>query len=71
MQRNLKAQLKFADKIGAKFTIVLGEDEVKNCSAKMKNMTTGEQTDIKLDDNFLQNFFTIYLDAENKNFLKM
>lgn len=46
--RGLKAQMKYADKIGAKFVMVLGEDEIAKDSAKLKNMETGEETGIRL-----------------------
>ncbi len=48
--KGLKAQMKFADKIGATFTMVLGDDELANNKAKIKNMSTGEQTEISLDN---------------------
>jgi len=48
LKRSVKAQMKYADKIGAKFTIVLGDDEINNKSARIKNMETGEQTEIEL-----------------------
>ena len=47
--RGLKAQMKFADKIGASFTMVLGDDELQNKKAKLKNMSTGEQTEVSLE----------------------
>ena len=46
--RGLKPQMKYANKIGAKNTLVLGDDEIESGNAKMKNMQTGEQTEIKL-----------------------
>ena len=48
-QRSLKAQFKYADKQGAKYVITVGDDEVKSNLAKMKNMETGEEIEIKLD----------------------
>ena len=48
--KGLKAQMKFADKIGATFTMVLGDDELNNNKAKIKNMSTGEQTEISLNN---------------------
>lgn len=39
----LKSQMKKADKSGAKFTVVIGENEVKTNQVTVKNMTTGEQ----------------------------
>ncbi len=47
--RGLKAQMKFANKIGAKFTVVLGDDELTNNKANLKNMQNGTQTEISLD----------------------
>lgn len=40
---SLKAQMKKADKSGAKFTVILGENEVTNHQVTVKNMATGEQ----------------------------
>ena len=48
--RGLKAQMKYADKIGAKFTVVLGDDEIENGTAKLKDMTEGTIREIKLDE---------------------
>ncbi len=56
MNRGLKPQMKYANKIGATFTIVLGDNELETSSAKLKNMATGEQTDITLDDGFIDAF---------------
>jgi len=50
LQKSLKAQMKYADKIGAKFSVVLGDDEVNNNRAVLKNMKTGEQSEIALDN---------------------
>lgn len=47
--RGLKAQMKYADKVGAAFTVVLGDDELENGKAKIKNMKTGEQCEFSLD----------------------
>jgi len=48
--RGLKAQMKFANKIGAKFSIVLGDDEIANGKAKLKDMAEGTEREIKLDE---------------------
>jgi histidyl-tRNA synthetase len=50
LDRSVKAQFKYSDKINSKFTIVIGEDELANDTATLKNMTTSEQTTIKLSD---------------------
>lgn len=47
--RGLKAQMKYADKIGAKYTVVLGDNELASGVAMLKNMATGEQTEVPLD----------------------
>ena len=49
MDRSVKAQMKYDNKLGAKYTVILGENELKENSAKIKNMETGEQTEVALD----------------------
>lgn len=48
IERSVKAQFKYSDKINSKFTIVIGDDELKNDTATLKNMKTSEQTTVKL-----------------------
>lgn len=48
--RGLKAQMKYANKIGAKFSCVLGEDEIAEGKAKLKDMQEGTETVIKIDE---------------------
>ena len=48
--RGLKAQMKYADKIGAKFTLVLGDNEVESGKATLKNMSTSETHEIALSE---------------------
>lgn len=48
--RGLKAQMKYADKKGAEFTVVLGSDEISSGEAVLKNMKTGETKSFKLCD---------------------
>lgn len=47
--RSLKAQMKYADKIGAKYTLIIGDSEIESGTAKLKNMTDSSQTEIELD----------------------
>lgn len=47
--RGLKAQMKYADKIGSAFTLVLGDNEIESGKAKVKNMLSGEETEISLE----------------------
>ena len=46
--RGLKAQMKYADKIGAKFTLVLGDNEVESGKATLKNMSNSAEKEIAL-----------------------
>lgn len=61
MERGLKAQMKYADKKGAAFTMVLGENELSSGTAKLKNMQTGEQTEISIEDKFFEMFENVML----------
>lgn len=49
MERSFKAQMKYADKIKARFLIVLGENELNSGKINLKNMKTGEQIETELD----------------------
>lgn len=62
--RGLKAQMKYANKIGAAFTLVLGDNELAQKSAKIKNMKTGEEKPISLDEKFMEDYLTISTMAE-------
>jgi histidyl-tRNA synthetase len=44
--KSFKSQMKQADKSGAKFTILIGENEVTNNVLTIKNMKTGEQQQV-------------------------
>lgn len=49
VSRSLKAQMKYADKIGAKYTLIIGDSELEAGRAQLKNMTDSTQTEIELD----------------------
>lgn len=59
--RGLRAQMKYADKIGAKFSMVLGDNEIEQGKAVIKNMSSGEQTEIVLDNTFAEKFMVLQL----------
>ena len=65
--RGLRAQMKYADKIGAKYSMVLGDNEIAENKAKVKNMESGEQTELMLDDTFAEKFSVLNL-TDNKAF---
>lgn len=47
--RSLKAQFKYADKVGARYVLVLGEDELAKNEGKLKRMRDAEETVTALD----------------------
>lgn len=61
--RGLRPQMKYADKIGAKFSLVLGDNEIEQNSAEVKNMSTGEKTTLALDETFADKFAVLQLTA--------
>lgn len=62
-QRSVRAQMKYADKLGAKFNVVIGDNEVEAKTTKLKNMQTGEETEINLDT-FVSGFYSISLNEQ-------
>ncbi|MBR7110953.1 MAG: histidine--tRNA ligase [Clostridia bacterium] len=50
MSRSLKAQMKYAGRIGAKFVTVIGDSELSSGECLLKRMADGETTQIKLDE---------------------
>ena len=48
--RGLKAQMKYANKIGAKFSMVLGDTEVETGKARLKDMKEGVEKEINLSE---------------------
>ena len=49
MDRSVKAQMKYANKIGAKRTVIIGSEELEKNWVRVKDMETGEQTEVALD----------------------
>ena len=47
--RSLKAQMKYANKKGAKYTLIIGDSEVDAGTAQLRDMESGEQTEVNLD----------------------
>ena len=61
MDRGIKAQMKYANKLNAKFVLVIGDNEIQSNSAKLKFMATGEEFPITLDDSFYEKFSSMYM----------
>ena len=56
MERSVKAQFKYADKTGARFVAVLGERELLEGAAEVKDMKTSSSERVKLEElaNYIQ-----------------
>ena len=63
--RTLKAQMKYANKIGSQFSLVLGDDELASGKAMLKNMKNGEKKPVRLDEHFIDDYITIVTEAED------
>lgn len=50
MGRSIKAEMKYANKIGSVFTTIIGDDELQNKVLKLKRMRDGEQFEVSLDN---------------------
>ena len=48
--KKLKAKFKYADKLKIPYVIVIGEDEIENNKFKLKDMKTGEEKEIGIED---------------------
>ena len=49
LNRTVKSQLKYANKILAKYTVIIGEEELTTKKVKIKNMSTREEVEIYLE----------------------
>jgi histidyl-tRNA synthetase len=50
MGRNIKGQFKYSDRLNAKYTIVIGDNELDQNQVSIKNMETSTQKQISLED---------------------
>ena len=50
LQRNFKGQFKYAARLGAKYAVVIGDNELETGVATLKDMEKGEQSEVKFDD---------------------
>ena len=49
-ERNMKGQFKYADRVNARFTAVIGEEEIAENRLTLKNMKTSEQKQISAEE---------------------
>jgi len=66
--RSLKAQMKYAGKSDARFTLVLGEEELRTRCARLKDMRTGVEEPVTLDD-FADRFAQIWFHLAEEEML--
>lgn len=50
MGRSLKAQMKYANKINARYVVIIGEEEIKNNKVKVKDMRNGTEVEINTEE---------------------
>lgn len=50
MDRSLKGQMKYANKLNAKYTVILGDNEIESGKINLKNMKNSEQVEINLSN---------------------
>lgn len=48
MGRNVKRQMQYADKLGSKYSFIIGDDELNSNTVNIKDMATGEQTSVPI-----------------------
>ncbi len=48
--RSLKSQMKYANKIGAEYTLIIGDSEIEAGKAQLRNMSDGSQNEVELDN---------------------
>lgn len=64
--RSIRAQMKYADKVGARFNVVIGDNEVESGKAELKNMSTGDKNTVSLET-FVNGFYSISMDDALKD----
>ena len=50
LDRSVKAQMKYANKLGVDYTVIIGQNEAESGLVKLKNMETGDETEVKLEE---------------------
>ena len=48
--RSIKAQMKYANKIGSEYTVVIGDNELESGLVQLKCMADGTQTEVSLSE---------------------
>lgn len=64
MGKSIRAQMKYANKIDAIFSVVIGDNELEEGTVKVKEMETGEEYPLNLED-FVEEFMDLYIDRNS------
>ena len=49
LSRSVKAQMKQANKLGCRYSVIIGDDEISGGKIMLKNMELGESTEVSLN----------------------
>ncbi|MBQ2671943.1 MAG: histidine--tRNA ligase [Clostridia bacterium] len=61
-ERNLKSQMKYANKINVQFVLIIGEEEIQTKKANLKDMASGKEIQISLEEDFIKDFLNAQFD---------
>ena len=50
LRRSVKAQMREANRLAATYAVIVGDEEIADNSAKVKDLATGEQTDVSMSN---------------------
>ena len=64
MDRSVKAQMKYANKLGARMSMILGDNELSTGKAALKDMATGEQKEIAFEADLMNLLYDAMLARE-------
>ncbi len=65
LDKSVKAQMKYANKINAKYTMVVGQDEIDNDKYIVKNMDTGDEYTLSFKDIYNKDIYNMDEDIKN------
>lgn len=54
MKRNIRNQMKYADRLGAKYVLIIGDDELEKGVLTIRDMETGQQ--VEVDEKWIENY---------------
>ena len=64
MARSVKAQMKYANKLGARMSLILGENELQTGKALLKDMESGEQKETAFETELMNLLYDAMLARE-------